>query len=440
MSPSTPYRFELFASTALGLESIAAGELKTLGVRGRQEIGGVAFGGDLDRIYRANLWLRTASRVVARLGRFHAGTFYELERRSKKLPWADFLPDAGSVEVRVTCRKSKLYHSDAVAERVLSAIARTAPSGIELRVADGHHQEGHEEEVDESGSESDGDKRAARESSSSLTKAGGSTQLFVVRIVHDECEISADTSGELLHRRGYRTEIAKAPLRETLAAAMVLASGWRPNDPLIDPMCGSGTIPVEAALIARGIAPGANRRFQFMNWPNFNPELWKEIVDKARSVVNNAPLGIRGSDRDAGAVSSATRNAERAGVAADIRFAVNSLSGSISDLEDVTAGEGWILTNPPYGIRIGERGDLRDLYATLGAALRKGFRWRIGILTSDKALVRQMRLPLRSRFDSRNGGIAVSFLVSDRAKAAEALTTGHVAQRREKGRRRVSAD
>src|SRR5438874_5890642 len=385
MSPSTPYRFELFASTALGLESIAAGELKALGVRGRQEIGGVAFGGDLDRIYNANLWLRTASRVVARLGRFHASTFYELERRSKKLPWLDFLPEAGSIEVRVTCRKSKLYHSDAVAERVLSVIGRMAPPGIELRVAD-DHQESNENEDEKS----------------------GSTQLFVVRIVHDECEISADTSGELLHRRGYRTEIAKAPLRETLAAAMVLASGWRPNDPLIDPMCGSGTIPVEAALIARGIAPGANRRFQFMNWPNFNPELWKEIVDKARSVVNNAPLGIRGSDRDAGAVSSATRNAERAGVAADIRFAVNSLSGSISDLEDVTAGEGWILTNPPYGIRIGERGDLRDLYATLGAALRKGFRWRIGILTSDKALVRQMRLPLRSRFDSRNGGIAVS--------------------------------
>src|SRR5437870_3311472 len=265
--PSTPARFELFASTAPGLESTNAGELKALSVRGRQEIGGVAFGGGLDRIYNANLWLRTASRVVARLGRFHASTFYELERRSKKLPWVDFLPEAGPIEVRVTCRKSKLYHSDAVAERVLSVIGRMAPPGIELRVAD-DHQESNENEDEKS----------------------GSTQLFVVRIVHDECEISADTSGELLHRRGYRTEIAKAPLRETLAAAMVLASGWRPNDPLIDPMCGSGTIPVEAALIARGIAPGANRRFQFMNWPNFNPELWKEIVDKARSVVNNAPL------------------------------------------------------------------------------------------------------------------------------------------------------
>src|SRR5439155_1922015 len=317
----------------------------------------------------------------------------------------------------------------AVAERVLSAIARTAPSGIELRVADGHHQEGHEEEVDESGSESDGDKRAARESSSSLTKAGGSTQLFVVRIVHDECEISADTSGELLHRRGYRTEIAKAPLRETLAAAMVLASGWRPNEPIIDPMCGSGAIPIEAALFARRIAPGANRRFQFMNWPNFDAGLWKEIIDGARSGAIDARLDIRGSDRDAGAISSATRNAERAGVVADIRFAVSSLSGSIAELANVPDGEGWILTNPPYGIRVGERGDLRDLYATLGANLRSKQDWRVGVLTTDRALAGQMRLPLRSRFDSRNGGIPVSFLVSEKTKVKEPRTPGHDAQR-----------
>ncbi len=363
--PSTRPLFELFASTAPGLESTTAGELKALGVRGRQEIGGVAFGGGLDRIYKANLWLRTASRVIVRLGRFHASTFYELERRSKKLRWADFLPGAGAVEVRVTCRKSKLYHSDAVAERILSAIGQAAPPGIELRVA-GDHNQANENEVDE---------------------GSGSTQLFIVRIVHDECEISADTSGELLHRRGYRTEIAKAPLRETLAAAMVLASGWRPNEPLIDPMCGSGTIPIEAALFARRIAPGANR----------------------------------------------------AGIAEDIRFAVSSLSGSIAEMEDVP-DEGWILTNPPYGIRVGERGDLRDLYATLGANLRNKQGWRLGVLTTDRVLVGQMRLPLRSRFDSRNGGIPVSFLVSEKPNVKEARRTGHDAQRSQKGKGRVRAD
>src|SRR6266478_8754375 len=132
-SPLPAARFQSFAPTSPGLESIAAGELKALGVRGHQEVGGVAFGGELERVYEANLWLRTASRVVVRLGQFHASTFYELERHSKKLRWPDFLPESGAVEVRVTCRKSKLYHSDAVAERVLSAIASTASPKLELR-------------------------------------------------------------------------------------------------------------------------------------------------------------------------------------------------------------------------------------------------------------------------------------------------------------------
>lgn len=391
-SPSS--RFQIFVPTAPGLESIAAGELKSLGVRGRQEIGGVAFDGDLDRIYEANLWLRTASRVVVRLGQFHASTFYELERRSKKLPWQEFLPENGSVEVRVTCRKSKLYHSDAVAERLLSVIARVAPSGTEMRVGilPDEEQEEHQEK-------------------------GSSRQLFIVRIVHDECEISADSSGDLLHRRGYRKEVAKAPLRETLSAAMVLASGWdgRRGEPLLDPLCGSGTIPIEAALIARGIAPGLERDFQFMHWPTFDRGLWSGIIEKAHASVTNPTLDIVGADRDAGAIRAATHNAERAGVGGDVRFLAGSLSGSIAKLEDIANGEGWILTNPPYGVRVGESEDLRDLYATLGNALKTRRGWRIGMLTSDAALAAQMRLSLRQRFSTSNGGIPVSFLVSEKA-------------------------
>ena len=417
MSPSVPPRFEFFASTAPGLESIAAGELKALAVKGRQETGGVAFGGDLDRVYTTNLWLRTASRVVVRLGRFHASTFYELERRSKKLRWTDFLPATGSVKVRATCRKSRLYHSDAVAERVLAAIARVAPPGVDLQIAESSHDDGEEGRKREAGSgKQDGDKDADEQTSRKAVPNGDATdgsQRFVVRIVHDECEISADSSGELLHRRGYRTEVAKAPLRETLAAAMVLASGWRAAEPLIDPMCGSGTIPIEAALIARGIAPGMNRRFQFMNWPNFDEALWNEILDEARRSVKNPSLHLMGSDRDAGAISAATHNAERAGVNADVRFVTSSLSESMAGLGDTAAGAGWVLTNPPYGIRVGNQNDLRDLYASLGTSLRSKHGWRIGVLTSDAALARQLRLPLRSRFDSRNGGIPVSFLVSE---------------------------
>ena len=428
-SPATASapRFELFASTAPGLESIAAGELKTLGVRGRQEIGGVAFGGDLNRLYEANLWLRTASRVVARLGRFHASTFYELERRAKKLPWEEFLPASGPVRLRVTCRKSRLYHSDAVAERVLSAISESASRSIEAS-GDGFNDErGDADHAEEAEHADDGD--------DSGTEPGleDEAQLFIVRILHDQVEISADSSGELLHRRGYRKEIAKAPLRETLAAAIVLASGWRSGEPLLDPMCGSGTIPIEAAMIACGIAPGLQRKFRFMDWPTFEANRWNDILENARASATHSVEGIRGSDRDAGAIQAAARNAERAGLADTIQFGVEAISGSIAGLEDIANGVGWILTNPPYGIRIADGEDLRDLYARLGEAMRAKRGWRVGILTSDVALVRQIRLPLLPRFNSRNGGIPVSFLVSEKAKKGEAASVESSTARRGSG-------
>ena len=391
-SESAP--LELFAVTAPGLESIAAGELHALGVRGRQEVGGVSFTGDLERLYLTNLWLRTASRVVLRLGRFHAQTFYELERRTKKLPWADFLPTHGRVQIRVTCRKSRLYHSDAVADRVLAAIVRAAPAGIEVRSGGS----------DESNGKNEGE-------------GENSAQLFVVRIVDDQCEISVDSSGELLHRRGYRQEVAKAPLRETLAAAMLLASGWKENEPLVDPMCGSGTIPIEAALMARRIAPGLHRRFQFMEWLSFDERLWNTLLTRARNTAVSLALGIRGADRDAGAIEAARRNAERAGVANDVQWATASLSESLAGLQEVAHGTGWIITNPPYGIRVGESGDLRNLYAALGSVLKGPRGWRLGILSAEEQLARQLRTPVRSRFASSNGGIPVNFLASEKTEA-----------------------
>jgi putative N6-adenine-specific DNA methylase len=404
MPDSSSSSFKAFAATGPGLESIAAGELKSLGVRGRQEIGGVAFSADLQRLYESNLWLRTASRVLVRLGDFHASTFYELERRAKKLPWAEFLPPNGKVRVRVTCRKSKLYHSDAVAERVLSAIVGSASRVI--------HGTAENADAPETEDAPDSGPTIVRESS----------QLFVVRIVNDECEVSADSSGELLHKRGYRREIAKAPLRETIAAAMVLASGWKENEALLDPMCGSGTIPIEAAMIARKIAPGLKRDFQFMNWPGFDGELWNRILETAQAAVTDFAGEILGSDRDAGAVQAAARNAERAGVSENVGFSQGAVSGSIAAIDDSARGSGWILTNPPYGVRVGESDDLRNLYAKLGSALRSKPRWRLGILTSDSALVRQTKLPLRPRFSTSNGGIPVSFFVSEKSPKSEALS------------------
>jgi len=408
MPDSSSSSFKVFASTGPGLESIAAGELKALGTRGRQEIGGIAFDADLQRLYETNLWLRTASRVVVRLGSFHASTFYELERRAKKLPWAEFLPASGAVRVRVTCRKSKLYHSDAVAERVLSAIAGSASRVIEGSAA-GTDDEGLDTDASENLDATDDRARSTRESG----------QLFVVRIVNDQCEVSADSSGELLHRRGYRREIAKAPLRETIAAAMVLASGWKGDDPLLDPMCGSGTIPIEAAMIARKIAPGLRRSFQFMNWPGFDAEVWNRILENAQAVVTDFSGEIIGSDRDAGAVQAAERNAERAGVSGNVRFSPEAVSGSIAAIDGSGRESGWILTNPPYGVRVGESDDLRNLYAKLGSALKSKRGWRLGVLTSDSALVRQTGLPLRPRFSTSNGGIPVSFFASEKISKAE---------------------
>ncbi|HUQ46876.1 MAG TPA: class I SAM-dependent RNA methyltransferase [Gemmatimonadaceae bacterium] len=398
---SSQTRFDLFAQTAPGLEPVTAAELKGLKLKPRKEPGGVAFRGDLEQLYEANLWLRTATRIVVRVGSFYASTFAELERRAQKIAWENFLPRDGFVRVRVTCRKSRLYHSDAVAERILKAIIRVAPRGVKMASAD--------EGADDGGTADEG----------SPNEAG--SQLFIVRIVNDQCEISADSSGALLHRRGYRLEVAKAPLRETLAAAMVLACGWTGGSDLLDPLCGSGTIPIEAALIARRVAPGMNRDFQFSHWPSFSSGTWDRVRDRARARA--IPVGesrIVGADRDAGAIEAAKRNATRAGVADSVEFETSSLSGSIAGIPD-TRPSGWILTNPPYGIRVGESGELRNLYATLGSAsLKSG--WNLGILSTDEALARQLKLPLRRRLRTQNGGIPVDFLVSKKvSESAESF-------------------
>lgn len=306
---------------------------------------------------------------------------------------------------------------------MMTAIGESASRVIETSAEGFNDERGDAEHADEA---EDAEEFAGTVSESRI--GDESSQLFVVRILHDEVEISADSSGELLHRRGYRKEVAKAPLRETLAAAMILASGWRKGEPLLDPMCGSGTIPIEAALLASGIAPGLQRKFQFMNWPTFDEGLWNERLGKARSSITHSTEAIRGSDRDAGAVQAAARNAERAGVADTIEFSTQAVSSSIAQLEDVARGTGWILTNPPYGVRMGESDDLRNLYARLGTELRTKQGWRAGILTSDAALIRQTRLSLVPRFSTSNGGIPVSFLVSEKPGKSVILPEGVGAQ------------
>ncbi|MBC7788908.1 MAG: class I SAM-dependent RNA methyltransferase [Anaerolineae bacterium] len=373
----------LFAVTAPGLERLAVAELLELGIAAREVEGGAAFSGTLHDVGRANLWLRTASRVIARIGEFHARSFAELERHAKQQPWDRFLVRGADVRLRVTCKKSRLYHSDAVAERVAAAIDARLGSVGALTVDRSEDDEVSQEQT-----------------------------LIVVRVFRDVVTISADTSGDLLHMRGYRLATVKAPLRETLAAALLTSSGWTSELPLLDPMCGAGTIPIEGSLIARRIAPGllqggSTRRFAFFNWPEFDAAKWDEIVADARgAVLPSAASPILGSDRDAGAIAAAMANAERAGVAADVEFSERALSAI-----EPPVSPGWLITNPPYGVRVGERDRLRNLYAQLGNVARLKLQgWSLAMLSADETLDRQVGVPLETVLATRNGGIAVRVL------------------------------
>ncbi len=369
-----------YAVTAPGLEALTAAELTALGVEtGDIEPGGVPFSSDQSGLYRANLELRTASRVLLRLGTFRAVAFNELEKQGRRLPWPSLLAPGAVVEFRVTCRKSRLYHDGAVAERFERILAEQLP-GIRVGKPAGPGD-------DES--------------------SGAGSQLIVVRLFRDRCTVSLDSSGALLHRRGYRLDAGKAPLRETLAAAMLLAAEWDPASPLIDPMCGSGTIPIEAALIARRIPPGWRRGFAFERWPDFDPGLWSRIRAEADGRISPAaPASVIGSDRDEGAVESAISNAERAGVASDISFRRAAVSGL-----EVPPVPGWLVTNPPYGARVGERNRLRDLYAQLGNVARRRLPgWRLALLSAHPMLEGHTGLELTERLAFSNGGIRVRMM------------------------------
>jgi putative N6-adenine-specific DNA methylase len=360
-------RLDCFAVTAPGLESLAAAELRALGISAVVEQGGASWTGDVESLAIANLWLRTASRVIVRIAEFKAEAFYELERRARRIPWGRFVARGAAVHLRVTTRKSKLYHSDAVAQRIAEAIERGAGA-----------------------------------------TTAGEGQLFVVRVFHDAVTVSADSSGALLHLRGYRQAVAKAPVRETLAAAVLLGSRWRGDMPLTDPMCGAGTIPIEGAMIARRIAPGCGRRFAFFDWPETPRELWPRLVAKAEAAqLQRSPVAIEGSDRDEGGIAAARANAERAGVAGDIEFSARTISAM-----EPRPAPGLIATNPPYGIRVGDADRLRNLYAQLGNVTRRNRPgWMVALLSADTRLDQQLALPLKEEFRTTNGGIPVHLVV-----------------------------
>ncbi len=337
--------------------------------------GGIEFQGSLHDVYRANLYLRTASRVLVRLGGFYASAFPELRRKASRLLWENYLAPERPIALRVTCQKSRLYHEAAVAERVAGAIADRLGKPPPI-------QKYHED----SGTDP--------------------PQLIVVRLMDNLCTISMDSSGALLHRRGYRLATAKAPLRETLASAMVMASGWNMTSPLLDPFCGSGTIPIEAALLARRVPAGYSRRFAFMDWPQFDSKSWDELLAHAGKAIASDIPKIIASDRDAGAIQAAQANAERAGVADCIEFSRKAISAI-----DPPPGPGWVVTNPPYGVRLKKTNDLRNLYAQLGKVLRTRCPgWRVTLLCDRVQLIRSTGLEFDRGISMMNGGLKVRLL------------------------------
>ena len=374
---------EFFAVAAPGLPVLIASELKKLGIEcDAPDPAGVAFRGGLESLYRANIWLRTATRVIVRLASFHAESFADLERNSRRVPWALVIPRGATVQLRVTCKKSRLYHSGAVAQRVADAIVASVSATVGETKA----------EVEDAESENE-------------------SQLIVVRLFRDRVTISADSSGALLHLRGYRQAVAKAPLRETLAAAMLMGAEWDGTTPLLDPMCGSGTLPIEAALIARNEAPGLARAttgacggFAFKRWPSFDSKTWGRVKDEAIAFRrDDVGTAIRGSDRDAGAIQAAQSNAERAGVGRLVEFSQRAVSAA-----EPPEGRGVVVCNPPYGVRVGERDALRNLYASLGAMLRRKCPgWTLAMLSPGGELDRQIRIPLAESLRTTNGGIPV---------------------------------
>jgi putative N6-adenine-specific DNA methylase len=338
-------------------------------------------------LYDANLRLRVASRVLVRVAEFRARTFFELERHARRVPWERFVAPGGAVRLRVSSRKSKLYHEGAIAQRLLDAAGGSVGS-----LRDAGATKGGDEEEDE----------------------GAEGQMFVVRFHYDRCTVSVDASGALLHLRGYRQALAKAPLRETLAAAMLLGSGWDGSAPLLDPMCGSGTVAIEGALLARRIAPGlasaerAPRRYAFQDWPDSDARLWARTVERAaEEILPAAPAPIAASDRDAGAIEAARANAARAGVPDDLALDVRPLSAA-----EPPARTGWLLSNPPYGVRVGETEGLRNLYAALGRLARdKMPGWTLGLLSADRGLEAQVKVRFTEALRTRNGGIPVRLVV-----------------------------
>jgi len=356
--------FEIFAVATPGMEDLLRDEAVERGFADAVTVpGGVTFQGGWPDVWRANLELRGASRILARIGSFMAFHLAQLDKRSRKFPWADVLRADVPIKVQVTCKASKIYHAGAATQRIETALRESLGATVSPEAA----------------------------------------MVLKVRIDDNKVTLSLDTSGESLHKRGHKEAVGKAPMRETLAALMLRQAGFDGREPVLDPMCGSGTFPIEAAEIATGLMPGRSRSFAFEQLASFDPVAWRGI--KANTMPVTTDLRFYGSDRDTGTIRMSMENAERAGVGAITLFT----NLPASEARPPEGPSGLVIVNPPYGARIGNKKLLYPLYGKLGQTLLEHFKgWRVALVTSEPPLAKATGLPWKSQSAAiPHGGIKV---------------------------------
>lgn len=336
--------YTLIATSTFGLESVVADELRALGYEDLTiENGKVTFEGDEWDIATCNIWLRTADRVLIKIKEFKAESFEELFQGTKSIEWADIIPEDGFMHIVGKSIKSKLHSVPDCQSIVKKAVVESMKRKYNVE----------------------------------QFKEDGPTYKIEVALLKDIVTLTIDTTGPGLHKRGYRTQAGEAPLKETLAAALVLLSKWNPERIFADPMCGSGTILIEAAMIGRNMAPGINRNFVSEDWANIDKSIWEDARKFATSKINDKEFRILGSDIDSRLLKIARDNIERAGV--DDCVVVQTL-----DMREFSSNKkyGCIVTNPPYGERIGQAKEVEDIYKEMGRVFSKLDSWSVFVLTS----------------------------------------------------------
>ena len=339
--------FDLLVPCHFGLEAVLKREIYDLGYEiTKVEDGRVTFEGDEEAICRANIFLRTAERVMIQVGRFKATTFEELFQGIKNLPWEEYIPEDGKFWVK----KASSINSKLFSPSDIQSIAKKA---MVERMKQKYHKEWFKED--------------------------GAAYPVRIFLLKDEVTVALDTSGDSLHKRGYRTMTSKAPLTETLAASLIMLTPWRKDRILVDPFCGSGTFPIEAAMIAANIAPGMNRDFTAEDWTNLiDRKLWYECVKEAEDMIDTTvKVDIQGYDIDGDVIKAARENAKRAGVEHMIHFQQRA----VADLSHPKK-YGFIITNPPYGERLEDKADLPELYTQIGQAYQRLDSWSMFLITS----------------------------------------------------------